>query len=196
MPRGLIFGLTLAFVLSLIAGLTGPTILSGAEPVKKPLEHKVKGIDGKELDLSQYLGKVVLIVNVASECGYTPQYEGLQALYAKYNKDGLVVLGVPSNDFGRQEPGSEDQILKFCKTNYSVTFPMTAKLSIKGAEAAPLYKALIAADPNPKTQGKDVGWNFEKFLIDRKGNVVRRFTSGVEPTSEELVGAIKKALAE
>ena len=185
-----------AILLGGMAWLTGQSTLSGAEPVKKPLEQKVKGIDGKEIDLSQFQGKVVLIVNVASECGYTPQYEGLQALYAKYGKEGLVVLGVPSNDFGRQEPGTEEQILKFCKTNYSVNFPMTAKLTIKGAEASPLYKSLIAADPNPKTRGKDVGWNFEKFLLDRKGHVVHRFTSGVEPNSDVGVNAVKKAQAE
>ncbi|MCZ2342990.1 MAG: glutathione peroxidase [Bacteroidales bacterium] len=159
-----------------------------------PLQHTITGIDGKKLDLAQYKGKVVLIVNVASECGYTPQYEGLQTLFQKYEKEGLVVLGVPSNDFGRQEPGSEADIMKFCRTNYSVTFPMTAKMILKGDQMHALYKALIAADPNPKTQGKEVGWNFEKFLVDRKGHVVARFTSGVEPTSDELVQAVTKAL--
>lgn len=166
----------------------------GDHRVTGPLQHTITGIDGKKLDLAQYKGKVVLIVNVASECGYTPQYEGLQTLFQKYEKEGLVVLGVPSNDFGRQEPGSEADIMKFCRTNYSVTFPMTAKMILKGDQMHALYKALIAADPNPKTQGKEVGWNFEKFLVDRKGHVVARFTSGVEPTSDELVQAVTKAL--
>lgn len=166
----------------------------GDQRMTSPLQHTVTGIDGKKLDLAQFKGKVVLIVNVASECGYTPQYEGLQTLYQKYGKDGLVILGVPSNDFGRQEPGTEADIMKFCKTNYNVAFPMTAKMVLKGEQTHALYKSLIAADPNPKTQGKDVGWNFEKFLLDRKGHVVARFTSGVEPTSEELVQAVTKAL--
>lgn len=168
--------------------------LRGDDKVTSPLQHAVTGIDGKELDLSQFKDKVVLIVNVASECGYTPQYEGLQSLYRKYEKDGLVVLGVPSNDFGRQEPGTEAQILKFCKSNYDVSFPMTAKMTLTGDKTNGLFKSLVAEDPNPKTKGKPVGWNFEKFLVGRDGKVIARFTSGVEPTSDELVGAVKKAL--
>ena len=175
-----------------LAAITGSA--QAADLENSPLQHKVAGIDGNDLDLSKYAGKVVLIVNVASECGYTPQYEGLQALYKKYGKDGLVVLGVPANDFGRQEPGTEAQIRKFCKTNYDITFPMTAKMVLTGPKTNGLYKTLTAEDPNPKTKGKPVGWNFEKFLVDRKGNVVRRFTSGVEPTSDELVTAVKKEI--
>jgi glutathione peroxidase len=162
--------------------------------VSGPLGFKVQGIDGKEIDLAQYKGKVVLLVNVASECGYTPQYKGLQELYEKYGKDGLVVIGVPSNDFGRQEPGSNADILKFCQSTYKVTFPMLAKVTVKGDDKVPLYKYLTGANTNPKFAG-EVGWNFEKFLIGRDGQVVGRFKSGVEPMSDELTKAVQKELA-
>src|SRR5262245_46641965 len=125
---------------------------SGEEPktMTGALDYKLKDIDGKEFDLSKLKGKVVLIVNVASECGYTPQYEGLQELYAKYQKDGLVVVGVPSNDFGKQEPGSDEEIKKFCTTKYKVTFPMMSKVVVKGKDQIPLYKTLTEATPNKK----------------------------------------------
>ena len=166
----------------------------GDTKVTSPLDYKVPAIEGKEeLDLSKFKGKVVLLVNVASECGYTPQYTGLQEIYEKYGKDGLVVLGVPSNEFGRQEPGTNDEIRKFCTTKYKVTFPLTGKVVIKGTGQVPLYKFLTSKDTNPKFAG-DVGWNFEKFLINRKGEVVGRFKSGVEPTSDELVKAIRSEL--
>ena len=154
------------------------------------LEFKMKGLDGKDVDLSTYKGKVVLFVNVASECGYTPQYEGLQELYRKYEKAGLVVIGVPTNEFGEQEPGSDAEIAKFCATNYKVTFPMLSKVKIKGSDAVPLYKYLVANSSDTK----DVGWNFEKFLVDRNGKVVGRFKSAVDPTAEELVKAIQVEL--
>lgn len=162
--------------------------------VTGPLDFKMAGIDGKEVDLGQYKGKVVLLVNVASECGYTPQYKGLQELHQKYGEDGLVVLGVPSNDFGKQEPGTNAQIVEFCKSNYKVTFPLLEKVVVKGEKKVPLYQFLTSKDSNPKFAG-EVGWNFEKFLIDRQGRVVGRFKSGVEPTSEPLVSAVKKELA-
>lgn len=158
-----------------------------------PLDFKLEGIEGQEVDLAKYKGKVVLLVNVASECGYTPQYKGLEEIYEKYGKDGLVVIGVPSNDFGKQEPGSNTQILKFCSTTYKVTFPMLGKVVIKGDKKVPLYQFLTSKETNPKFPG-EVGWNFEKFLINRKGEVVGRFKSGVEPTSDTLVTAIKKEL--
>ncbi|MBX9626331.1 MAG: glutathione peroxidase [Gemmataceae bacterium] len=157
--------------------------------VTAPLDLKMKGIDGKEMDLAKYKGKVVLVVNVASKCGYTPQYKGLEELYAKYGKDGLVVLGVPSNDFGKQEPGTEEDIQKFCTTNYKVTFPMTAKVVVKGDDKAELYKRLTAA-----TDNKEIGWNFEKFLIGRDGKVVGRYKSSVAPESDDLGKAIKTEL--
>ncbi len=119
--------------------------------VASPLEMKMKSIDGKDLDLSKFKGKVVLVVNVASECGYTPQYEGLQKLYEAYQDKGLVILGVPSNDFGKQEPGTDEQIKQFCTKNYKVTFPMTTKVVVKGANKTDLYKVLTAATPDTKT---------------------------------------------
>ena len=159
-----------------------------------PLTVKMKTIDGKDLDLSKYKGKVVLVVNVASKCGYTPQYEGLQALYEKHEKDGLVILGVPANDFGKQEPGTEAEIVEFCKTNYKVTFPMTSKVVVKGDNKAELYKILTAATPDKDGKITEVGWNFEKFLIGRDGKVVGRYKSAVAPNSEELNKAIKTEL--
>ncbi|VTS06419.1 glutathione peroxidase [Tuwongella immobilis] len=165
-----------------------------SKPVSSPLDFTVKSIDGKQLDLSEYKGKVVLFVNVASRCGYTPQYEGLQKLYETYSKDGLVVIGVPANEFGAQEPGSDEEIAKFCKANYSVTFPMLSKIVVKGQGIAPLYDFLTSKDSNPNFAGP-IGWNFEKFLINRKGEVVGRFKSGVAPDSDKLIEAIKKELA-
>ena len=164
------------------------------KPMTGPLDYKLKDIDGKEFDLSKLKGKVVLIVNVASQCGYTPQYEGLQELYAKYEKDGLVVVGVPSNDYDKQEPGTDEEIKKFCTTKYKVTFPMMSKVVVKGKDQIPLYKTLTEATPNKKGEVEQVGWNFEKFLVNRKGEVVGRFKSGVEPTAEQLTAAIRKEL--
>ncbi len=170
--------------------LAGCVMIGTAEDkaMTGPLDVKVKGIDGKELDLSKFKGKVVLIVNVASQCGYTPQYKGLQELFDKYEKEGLVVLGVPANDFGKQEPGTEAEIKEFCTTNYKVKFPLTSKVVVKGPDKTELYKILTA------TGGGEVGWNFEKFLIGRDGKVVNRYKSAVSPDSDELVKAIKTAL--
>ena len=148
----------------------------------------VKDIDGKDTTLKAYAGKVLLIVNVASECGYTPQYAGLQALHEKMGGNGLAVLGFPCNDFGGQEPGSETQIKFFCKENYKVTFPMFSKVAIKGDAKHPLYAALQSA------VGGEVGWNFEKFLVGKDGKVLQRFGSDVEPDSPELLAAIEVAL--
>ena len=148
----------------------------------------VKDIEGKETTLKTYAGKVLLIVNVASECGYTPQYAGLEALYEKMNGKGLAVLGFPCNDFGGQEPGSEAEIKSFCSLNYKVTFPMFAKVAIKGESKHPLYAALQSA------VGGEVGWNFEKFLVSKDGKVLQRFGSDVVPDSPELLAAIEAAL--
>lgn len=152
----------------------------GGGKVSGPLDFKMAGIDGKEVDLGQYKGKVVLLVNVASECGYTPQYKGLQELHQKYGDEGLVVLGVPSNDFGKQEPGTNAQILEFCKNNYRVTFPLLEKAAVKGENKVALYQFLTSKDSNPKFAG-EVGWNFEKFLIDRQGRVVKRYAPQDKP---------------
>jgi glutathione peroxidase len=157
----------------------------------------MKNIDGKSVDLSQYEGKFVLFVNVASRCGYTKQYTGLQQLHEKYAEKGLAVVGVPCNQFGAQEPGTNEEIKQFCSSKYSVTFDMLDKVNVNddsSGKACPLYGYLTGVDTKPAGKGK-VKWNFEKFLLDRKGNVVGRFGSGVEPTSKELTEAIEKALA-
>jgi glutathione peroxidase len=166
---------------------------NGGKNVSGALQFKTKGLDGKTVDLSKYKGKLVLIVNVASECGYTPQYKGLQALHEKYAKDGLAVLGFPCNDFGKQEPGTEAQISKFCKTKYGVNFDMFAKVSINGKDPAPLYKYLTSTETNPKFAGK-VRWNFTKFLIGRDGTVIARFESDVDPESADFLRRIEDEL--
>lgn len=165
----------------------------GDKKVAPVLNFKMKGIDGKEVDLSQFQGKVVLIVNVASKCGNTPQYKALQELYEKYGKDGFVVLGVPANEFGKQEPGSNDEIAQFCTSKYHVTFPMLAKVVVKGEGICPLYKYLTEKATDPKFGG-EIPWNFEKFLIGRNGEIVHRFQHRVKPDSEEVVKAIEAEL--
>jgi glutathione peroxidase len=157
------------------------------------LDFTVKTIDGVEKSLCDYKGNVVLIVNVASKCGYTPQYEGLEALNKKYRDRGLRILGFPSNDFGSQEPGTEEDIKKFCTTNYGVTFDMFSKVAVKGDAKAPLYAHLTSGGGNAALAG-DVKWNFQKYLVDRNGNLVAVYPSKVEPTSEELTAAIEKLL--
>ncbi|MEX0727751.1 MAG: glutathione peroxidase [Planctomycetaceae bacterium] len=153
----------------------------------------MKSLKGKTVDLSQYKGKVLLIVNVASACGATPQYEPLQALHEKYDDRGLVVLGFPCNQFGDQEPGTESEIATFCKENYGVTFDMFSKIDVKDEKQADLYKQLtseevFAADPGP------VKWNFEKFLVARDGTVVARYRTKIDPGSEEVIEAIEAEL--
>ena len=153
----------------------------------------LKSIDGKQTSLSQYRGKALLLVNVASQCGYTPQYEGLQKIYAKYKDRGLVVLGFPANNFGAQEPGTDQEIKTFCSTRYNVTFPMFSKISVKGPDQHPLYQYLTDATTNPKFSG-EIKWNFNKFLIDKQGNIAARFDSKDAPESETVAAAIEKAL--
>ncbi len=152
-------------------------------------DFKVKSIDGKVIDLSIYKGKKILIVNTASECGYTPQYEGLQELYSKY-KDRLVIIGFPANNFGEQEPGENSEIKGFCSKNYGVTFPMMSKVSVAGDDMDPFFKWLIE-QPNPDFTGT-IKWNFEKILIDENGKVIHRFRSKTTPMSAEMKAAIEK----
>jgi len=152
----------------------------------------VKTIDGAEQSLGDYVGQVLLIVNVASQCGYTPQYKGLEALNQKYSAAGLRVLGFPCNDYGQQEPGSNTEIQTFCETRYGVTFPLFDKVHAKGPQQHPLYARLTQAIA-PKG---DVGWNFEKFLVSKQGEVVARYGSGVSPESKELIAAIERELAQ
>ncbi len=159
-----------------------------------PLDFTVNDIDGKPVSLADYEGKVVLIVNVASHCGFTPQYEALEKLYLADKDKGLMILGFPANNFNHQEPGTADDIKTFCSSKYSVTFPLMAKVSVKGDDQCPLYKYLT----EPATAGPfagDIGWNFTKFVVDRNGNVMARFASATKPTDRRLTGAIDAALA-
>lgn len=150
----------------------------------------VKNIDGQEVNLSDYKGKVLLIVNVASHCGFTPQYKALEQIYKKYNAKGFEILAFPSNDFGGQEPGTNEEIKNFCTSKYDVTFPMFDKIKVLGDEKSPLYARIIKYPPEG-----DVSWNFEKFIVDKNGNVVGRFKSKVTPDSEEITSAIEKELS-
>lgn len=179
-----------AMVLSL-----GVCSMSVAEDkVPEVLSFKVKSLKGKEVDLSQYKGKVLLVVNVASKCGYTSQYEQLQDLHEQYNEKGLAVLGFPCNQFGAQEPGSAADIESFCKTKYDVSFDLFEKIDVNGEKQSPLYKYLTSKDTDPKFAGP-IGWNFEKFLIGKDGSVVARFEPKTKPDSPEVIKAIEKELA-
>ena len=150
-------------------------------------EFTMNNIDGQATPLASMKGKAVLVVNVASQCGYTPQYTGLQALYEKYKGQGLVIIGVPANNFGGQEPGTNEDIRQFCSRKYNVTFPIMAKVSVKGEDKTPLYQYLTST-------GGEVKWNFTKFLVGKDGKAIQRFESGVSPDSPELAAAIEKAL--
>ena len=156
-------------------------------------QFTLKDIDGKDIALSSFSGKGVLLVNVASNCGYTYQYKGLQALHSKYAKKGLVVIGVPANNFGGQEPGNNSQIKSFCTSKYKVSFPMMSKISVKGVDIHPLYKWLTNKQIHSKTGG-DIRWNFNKFLIGKDGKVVARYGSGEEPDGKTISAAIEKLL--
>lgn len=178
--------------------LIGTLGLNSANPTadaktKSVLDFKAKDIDGKEVKLSKYKGKVLLIVNTASKCGYTPQYEGLQAIYEKYRAKGFYVLGFPANNFGGQEPGSESEIKEFCTEKYKVTFPMFSKISVNGDDQDPIYKFLTGKETNPMFAG-DIVWNFNKFLVDKNGKIVARFDSKDKPESDAVMQAIEKQI--
>lgn len=164
-----------------------PSVLMAASSVH---DFTLTSIDGQPAPLASYKGKVLLLVNVASKCGYTPQYTGLQSLYDKYKDRGLVIVGVPANNFGGQEPGTNEEIKTFCTRNYNVSFPMMSKVSVKGEDKTPLYTYLT------ENTGGDVKWNFTKFLVDKDGKIVSRFESKVTPDSPELTSAVEKALAQ
>ena len=164
------------------------------EPGAQVLDHKVKDINGKEVDLAQYRGKVVMLVNVASKCGLTPQYQQLVALYHQYKDQGFVVLGFPANNFMGQEPGTEAEIKEFCSTTYKVDFPLFSKISVKGDDIHPLYAELTSEEQNPGFGG-EIGWNFAKFLVDREGRVVARFDPRTKPDAEHVVSAVEAQLA-
>jgi glutathione peroxidase len=156
-------------------------------------EFTVNSIDGAPVPLARFRGQVALIVNVASKCGFTPQYAGLEALYRKYKDRGFTVLGFPANNFLWQEPGTDEEIKAFCSTRYDVTFPMFAKISVKGGDKAPLYRYLTDETANPSTGGK-IRWNFTKFLVDREGKPIARFGPLVAPDSAEVARAVEEAL--
>jgi len=170
------------------------TAVTDAKDADHALDFKAKTIDGQPADLADYKGKVVLVVNTASKCGLTPQYAGLQQLYESHKDEGLVVLGFPCNQFGLQEPGTEAEIKQFCDSKYNVSFPMFSKIEVNGKGADPLYKYLTSKNVKPAGDGP-ISWNFEKFLIDREGNLVHRFSPRTKPSDDELVSAIKEELS-
>jgi len=183
MIKAMLFGLA-------VFGLAQGTMAFGASSV---YDFTLNSIDGAAAPLSGFKGKVVLLVNVASKCGYTPQYAGLEKLYEAYKDKGFVIVGVPANDFGKQEPGTNEEIKTFCSRNYRVTFPMMSKVSVKGSDKTPLYQYLT--DTSAKTGG-EIKWNFTKFLVDRKGNIISRFEPAVTPDSPDMVKAVEQALAQ
>jgi glutathione peroxidase len=165
-----------------------------ATPNKSVYDFTLKSIDDKPVPLYEYHGKVLLLVNVASKCGFTPQYTALEAVYEKYKDKGLVIVGIPANNFGGQEPGTNEEIKTFCTKKYNVSFPMMSKLSVAGEGKTPLYQFLTSASENPKFAG-ELKWNFTKFLFDRNGNPVARFEPAVTPDSPEVTAAIEAALS-
>ncbi len=170
-----------------------PMVRAEDKKVTDVYQISMKSNNGKDVDLKQYKGKAILFVNVASKCGLTPQYKGLQALHEKYAGKGLVVIGVPSNEFGGQEPGTDEEITAFCKNDYGVTFDLMAKTKVNGAEACALYKVLTSKETNPAGAGA-VKWNFTKFLVNKEGKIVGRFEPNVPPESKKMTDAIEKAL--
>lgn len=165
-----------------------------APPQRSVYEFTMKDIDGRDVRLDAYTGKVVMIVNVASKCGYTPQYEGLEAIYERYKDRGFTILGFPANNFLGQEPGTEAEIKEFCATTFGVKFPLFAKISVTGKDQHPLYTFLTSKESNPEFGG-DITWNFNKFLLDKNGKVVARFATKEKPDSEAVTAAIEKYLA-
>lgn len=179
------------FAISLSSRATGAA--ATGEKMNSIYDFTLKDIDHKEVNLAQYRGKVVLVVNVASRCGFTPQYEGLQKVYAKYKDRGFVILGFPANNFMAQEPGTDEEIKTFCSAKYNVSFPIFSKISVKGDDIHPLYKFLTSKETNPDFGG-DIKWNFSKFLLDKNGKIVARFEPAVKPESDPMIQAIEKAL--
>jgi glutathione peroxidase len=181
-------------ILMLCAVMAVAAITPKAFPADKSIyDFTMKSIDGDPVTLSSYKGKVVMVVNVASKCGYTPQYAGLEKLYEKYKDRGFVIIGVPANNFAQQEPGTNEEIKTFCSRKYNVTFPMMAKVSVKGDDKTPLYVFLTEQSTDPKFGG-DIKWNFTKFLFDREGKPVARFEPAVTPDSAEVAAAIEAEL--
>ncbi|MFZ0393424.1 MAG: glutathione peroxidase [Terracidiphilus sp.] len=172
--------------------LTATAFAAGAKSI---YHFTMQSIDGQPVSLKHFKGKVVMVVNVASRCGYTPQYKGLEALYEKYKDRGFVIVGVPANNFAQQEPGTNEEIKKFCSTKYNVTFPMMSKVSVKGDDKTPLYQYLTSATEDPQFGG-EIKWNFTKFLVGRDGHLVARFEPAVTPDSPQVKAAIESALGQ
>ena len=168
-------------------------LASGVASAASVYSYELNSIDYARVRLADFKGKVLMIVNVASRCGYTPQYAGLETLYRQHKDQGFVIIGVPANNFGEQEPGADPEIKLFCRRKYDVTFPMMSKVSVAGNDIVPLYDYLTDTAQNPKTGGA-IQWNFTKFLIGRDGNVLARFEPAVTPEDPSLVGAVEKAL--
>jgi glutathione peroxidase len=191
----------LVLAVLIIASFSVALTWDGGDPLKdgekmaenSVLDFTMKSIDGDDVKLDSYSGKVLMLVNVASKCGYTKQYKGLEAIYQKYKDQGLVVMGFPANNFFWQEPGTNEEIKTFCTTKYNVTFPMFAKISVKGGKIHPLYKFLTSKQTNPEFGG-GISWNFNKFLVDRSGKIVARFSSKDEPESEKVIQTVEQAL--
>ena len=174
------------------------TVASASDEAKKPtsvLDFHAKDIDGKDVDLAKYKGNVFLIVNTASQCGFTKQYKDLEALYEKHKEKGFEILAFPANEFGKQEPGSNAEIKEFCSTKFNVSFPLFSKIVVMGKGIDPLYEYLTSKETNPKFGGA-IPWNFTKFLVNRKGEVIARFKPQDNPSSKDVETAIEKALAE
>ena len=201
----LLVGVALITVSSLVVAFSKSealTPVSSDVPASELIKEKqtfykfsALNIDGKDTSLELYKDQVVMFVNTASKCGYTPQYKGLQATYDKYKDEGFVILGFPANNFGGQEPGSNKEIKEFCTLRYKVSFPMFAKISVKGEDQHPLYKYLTDKEIHPETGG-EVTWNFNKFLANHKGEVIKRFSTKDDPESETVTDAIENALKE
>ncbi len=188
-----IFPTVVCLVLAVV--LAGAVSLGGGEKAAPALDFTLKSLDGKDVDLSAYKGKVVMIVNVASKCGLTPQYEQLQDLHEKYSGQGLAILGFPCNQFKGQEPGSDEEIRKFCEANYGVEFDMFSKIEVNGDGATGLYKYLKSVSTEPKGPG-EISWNFEKFVLDRSGKVVARYEPRTRPDDPAVVSLIESQLSQ
>jgi len=184
--------MTKVIVTVLFCLLFGMAALMAGE--KNVFDFTLNTIDGQPAPLATYKGKVVMLVNVASRCGYTPQYSALESIYEKYKDRGFVIIGIPANNFGAQEPGTNQEIKTFCQSKYSVTFPMMSKVSVKGGDKTPLYQFLTDKAASPKTGG-EIQWNFTKFLVGPDGQIITRFEPAVAPDSPEVAAAIETALA-
>ena len=193
MPSSLIAGLTASLTLLTLAVSLPPAIRAAPPKPTGVLSYTVQNIDGKSVPLSRYKGKVLMIVNTASLCGNTPQYASLEKLNQKYKASGLRILAFPANDFGQQEPGTNGEIRQFCTAKYNATFDLFSKVSVKAPNQAPLYTFLTSKESDPKFSG-DIEWNFAKFLVNRKGQVVGRFQAGHDPLSPDVVAALETEL--